>query len=65
MTEYRYGERLQDLIEKITNHIGSTYPGTNVDVNANGCWTKLGVVVRSDGTHSYIAVAFQIDNPNK
>ena len=63
MTEYRYGERLQDLIEKITNHIGSTYPGTNVDVNANGCWTKVAVVVQSNEKGTYLAVAIQLKNP--
>ena len=62
MTEYRYGERLQDLIEKITNHIGSTYPGTNVDVNANGCWTKVAVVVQSNEKGTYLAVAIQLKN---
>ena len=39
-------------------------PGTKVDVKGNGSWTKIGVVVRTDGTHSYVAVAFQVRNPN-
>lgn len=62
MTDYRNGERLQDLIEKITNYIGSTYPGANVDVNANGCWTKVAVVVQSNEKGTYLAVALQLKN---
>lgn len=63
MTDYRYGERLEDLIKKITNYIGSTYPGANVDVNANGCWTKVAVVVQSNEKGTYLAVALQLKNP--
>ena len=62
MTDYRYGERLQDLIEMITNYIGRVYPGTNVDVNANGCWTKVAVVVQSNEKGTYLAVALQLKN---
>lgn len=62
MTDYRNGERLQDLIKKITNYIGSTYPGANVDVNANGCWTKVAVVVQSNEKGTYLAVAIQLKN---
>lgn len=65
MTEYRYGERLEDLIKMITNYID---PSTNVDVNANGCWTKVAVVVQSNEKGTYLAVALQLKNlayPNK
>ena len=62
MTDYRYGERLQDLIKMITNYIDRMYPGTNVDVNANGCWTKVAVVVQSDEKGTYLAVALQLKN---
>ena len=62
MTDYRNGERLQDLIEMITKYIGSAYPGTNVDVNANGCWTKVAVVVQSNEKGTYLAVALQLKN---
>ena len=62
MTDYRNGERLQNLIEKITNHIGGAYPGTNVNVNANGCWTKVAVVVQSNEKGTYLAVALQLKN---
>ena len=63
MTDYQNGERLQNLIEMITKYIGSTYPGTNVDVNANGCWTKVAVVVQSNEKGTYLAVALQLKNP--
>lgn len=62
---YEYGFVVSRILTKIQEEVGRELPGTNVDVKGNGSWTKLGVVVRSDGTHSYIAVAFQIDNPNK
>ena len=62
---YDYGIVVNKILTKIQEEVGRELPGTNVDVKGNGSWTKLGVVVRSDGTHSYIAVAFQIDNPNK
>ena len=62
MTDYRKGERLQDLIEMITKHIGSQYPDKNVNVNANGCWTKVAVVVQSNEKGTYLAVAIQLKN---
>lgn len=62
MTDYQNGERLQNLIEMITKHIGREYPGTNVNVNANGCWTKVAVVVQSNEKGTYLAVAIQLKN---
>ena len=62
---YEYGLIINKILKEIQEEVGKELPGTNVNVEGNGSWTKLGVVVRSDGTHSYIAVAFQIDNPNK
>lgn len=62
MADYRKGERLQELIKMITDHIGRVYPGTNVDVNANGCWTKVAVVVQSNEKGTYLAVALQLKN---
>ena len=59
MADYRYGERLEDLIKMITNYID---PSTNVDVNANGCWTKVAVVVQSNEKGTYVAVAIQLKN---
>lgn len=61
---YEYGYIVNTILNEIQEKVGKEIPGTKVDVKGNGSWTKLGVVVRSDGTHSYIAVAFQIRNPN-
>lgn len=62
---YEYGFVVSRILTEIQEEVGKELPGTKVNVKGNGSWTKLGVVVRSDGNHSYIAVAFQIDNPNK
>lgn len=62
---YEYGFVVSKILTEIQEEINKKWPETNVNVSGRGSWTKLGVVVRSDGTHSYIAVAFQIDNPNK
>lgn len=61
---YKYGYIVNTILNEIQEKVGKEIPGTKVDVKGNGSWTNLGVVVRSDGTHSYIAVAFQIRNPN-
>ena len=61
---YDYGYIVTAILNEIQEAVGKELPETNVDVKGDGSWTKLGVVVRSDGTHSYIAVAFQIRNPN-
>ena len=62
---YKYGYIVESILKDIQEAVGKELPGTNVNVKGDGSWTKLGVVVRSDGTHSYIAVAFQIRNPKK
>lgn len=62
---YDYGFVVSRILTEIQEEINKKWPETKVNVSGRGSWTKLGVVVRSDGTHSYIAVAFQIDNPNK
>ena len=62
---YKYGYIVEAILKDIQKEVGKELPGTNVDVKSNGSWTKLGVVVRSDGNRSYIAVAFQIRNPKK
>ena len=62
---YEYGFVVSRILTEIQEEINKKWPETKVNVRGRGSWTKLGVVVRSDGTHSYIAVAFQIDNPNK
>ena len=62
---YDCGFVVSRILTEIQEEINKKWPETKVNVSGRGSWTKLGVVVRSDGTHSYIAVAFQIDNPNK
>lgn len=62
---YDYGIVVNKILTKIQEEVGRELPGTNVDVSGKGSWTNLGVVVRSDGNHSYIAVAFKIRNPKK
>lgn len=39
---------------------------TNVNISQNGNWTKIGVVVKTDinTKQSYMAIAFQIKDPN-
>lgn len=61
---YEYGYIVNTILNEIQEAVGRELHGTKVDVKGDGSWTKLGVVVRSDGNHSYIAVAFQIRNPN-
>lgn len=63
--QYDYGFIVTKILTEIQEEVGKQISGTKVDVKGDGSWTKLGVVVRSDGNHSYIAVAFQIRNPNK
>ena len=63
--KYEYGLIVNTILNEIQDAVGKKLPETNVDVKGNGSWTKLGVVVRTDGTHSYIAVAFKVKNPNK
>ncbi len=61
---YKYGYIENTILNEIQEKVGKKISGTKVDVKGDGSWTKLGVVVRTDGTHSYIAVAFQIRKPN-
>lgn len=63
-TRYDYGSFLTKILEAVESEINREV-GTNVKVDGNGSWTKLGVVVKSDNSHSYMAVAFQIKNPKK
>lgn len=61
-TRYDYGSFLTKILKAVESEINREV-GTNVKVDGNGSWTKLGVVVKSDNSHSYMAVAFQIHNP--
>lgn len=58
------GGPLSELtLKKIEELAGKKLPGTDVNVHGNGTWIDVGVVVRNVGTHSYMAVAFKIENP--
>ena len=61
---YEYGIILSTILTEIQNGIGKELPGAKVDVKSAGTWTKLGVVVESDGNSSYMAFAFKVKNPN-
>lgn len=61
---YEYGIILSTILTEIQNGIGKELPGAKVDVKSAGTWTKLGVVVESDGNRSYMAFAFKVKNPN-
>ena len=61
---YDYGFIVATILNDIQSAVGKELPGTKVDVKGNGSCTKIGVVVRTDGTHSYISEAFQIRNPD-
>ena len=62
--KYEYGPLVSGILSEIEKELGKELPGTNINVDGKGSWTKLGVVVKSDSGHSYMAVAFQIRNPN-
>lgn len=61
--KYEYGPLVSGILSTIEKELGRELPGTNINVDGKGSWTKLGVVVKSDSGHSYMAVAFQILNP--
>ena len=65
-SRYEAGFLLQYLLNEMQSWIGKKLPDTNVDLKANGSWTKLGVVVRTDldTKKSYMAISFRIANPN-
>ena len=65
-SRYEAGFLLQYLLTEMQSRIGKKLPDTNVDLNAKGSWTKLGVVVRTDldTKKSYMAISFRIENPN-
>ena len=66
-SSYTGGYFIKKLVDGLQAWVGSEeLPDTNVNLKANGSWTKLGVVVKTDPKtkHSYMAIAFQIANPN-
>ena len=66
-SSYTGGYFIKKLVDGLQAWVGSEeLPDTNVNLKANGSWTKLGVVVKTDPKtkHSYMAIAFQIANPD-
>lgn len=61
---YIGGPLSEYTLKKIEELAGKKLPGTDVNVRGNSSWIDVGVVVRNVGTHSYMAVAFKIKNPN-
>lgn len=60
--DYKVGELLTNLLDRIGAYIGITYPGANVDFKTNSSWSKAAVVVRSNEYGTYVAVAIQVKN---
>lgn len=66
-SSYTAGYFVTKLLDGLQAWVGSEeLPDTNVNLKANGSWTKLGVIVKTDPDtkQSYMAIAFQIKNPN-
>lgn len=66
-SSYKAGYLIATLVDHLQDWVGSEeLPDTNVNLKAKGSWTKLGVVVKTDPKtkQSYMAIAFQIENPN-
>lgn len=47
-----------------SRHENKELPDNNQKLNVNSSWVKVGVVVKTTRGDSYMAVAFQINNPN-
>ena len=52
---------LSGILTEISKRVNTD---AKVDINQNGTWTDIGVVVKSDTKQSYMAVAFKVKNPN-
>lgn len=66
-SSYKAGYLVTTMLDHLQDWVGGKeLPDTNVNLNAKGSWTKLGVVVKTDPDtkQSYMAIAFQIKNPN-
>lgn len=66
-SSYKAGVLVTMMLDTLQTWVGGKeLPDTNVNLNAKGSWTKLGVVVKTNPTtkQSYMAVTFRIVNPN-
>ena len=61
--KYQYGPLLKAFLDAVQTEIGREFKDTGVNIKGDSSWTKLGVVVKTSGSRSYMAVAFQIKNP--
>lgn len=66
-SSYKAGYFVTMMLDHLQDWVGGKeLPDTNVNLNAKGSWTKLGVVVQTDPNtkQSYMAISFKIANPN-
>ena len=66
-SSYKAGYLVTMMLDHLQDWVGGKeLPDTNVNLNAKGSWTKLGVVVQTDPNtkQSYMAISFKIANPN-
>ena len=61
--KYQYGPFLKAFLDAVQSEIGREFKDTGVNIKGDSSWVKLGVVVKTDGSRSYMAVAFKILNP--
>lgn len=61
--KYQYSPLLKAFLDAVQTEIGREFKDTGVNIKGNSSWVKLGVVVKTNGSRSYMAVAFQILNP--
>lgn len=59
---YTYTDTLLSAI--LTEISKKVSTDANVDIQQSGNWSKVGVVVKTSNTKSYVGIAFQIKNPN-
>ena len=59
---YTYTDTLLSAI--LTEISKKVSTDANVDIQQSGNWSKVGVVVKTSNTKSYVGIAFQIRNPN-
>ena len=66
-SSYKAGYLVTMMLDHLQDWVGGKeLPDTNVNLNAKGSWTKLGVIVKTDPDtkQSYMAISFKIANPN-